>query len=305
MATKNIARSALEGGRHSYNKWERRHSHNEERAQVRDYLNRVLADPENADDEHYDGIRPVHKEFTDKLAPMYRWLEKQVGRSWADVRSEVFHKFDTRTTAGRHITFDHLLNQVIDTQSGFDDRGAMMNPNIDVIKGERKGYYNYGGSAEYYVDENGILCENPNSYKNRRRTRHYLKKVSEQEYINIGAWLRGCIIGQKDGKYYWFVPTDGIWEASWQALDQPAAIVTGTLRYFLRENGPYKVQSTWFYDTPSSFTWTGMSHGDHWEHIETPFSFRQRGELSKEELEIFLGLDEYIRKQILAFGKGR
>jgi hypothetical protein len=54
----------------------------------------------------------VYQGFDDKLGPAYRWLEAQSGRPWNKVRSELFARFDTRTTAGRHIVFDHLLRSV-------------------------------------------------------------------------------------------------------------------------------------------------------------------------------------------------
>lgn len=304
MATKNIARSALEGGRHSYNKWDRRQSNAEERAQARDYIKRVMADPESADDDQFDARRPVYKEFTDKLSPMYRWLEKQVGRSWADVRSEVFDKFDIRTTAGRHIIFDHLLGQVVDTKSGFDRRGNMANPDIEVVHNRSK-YYR-GSYADYYVDENGILCEHPDSYR-KNKNKYKYERVSEQDLVNIAYWLKGNIIGEKGGKLYWFVPTDGIWMASWiEPYNRPPFPGNNKLKYYLLDNGPYKTIHYFTWETtPNGWNWTGMSHGDHWEPIDNPFSFRQRAELSKEEREIFFGLPERIRNEILVFGKGR
>jgi hypothetical protein len=42
-----------------------------------------------------------------------RWLRSQSGRPWDKVRSELFARFDVRTTAGRHIVFDHLLQEVL------------------------------------------------------------------------------------------------------------------------------------------------------------------------------------------------
>ena len=43
---------------------------------------------------------------------MMRWLESQCGRPWSKVYAEVCERFDTRTTAGRHIVHDHLLGSV-------------------------------------------------------------------------------------------------------------------------------------------------------------------------------------------------
>lgn len=305
MATKNIARSALEGGRYGHNKWERRYSHNEERAEARDYCKKVMADPEWADEDFIEDIRPVMKEFTDKLSPMHRWLEKQVGRSWADVRSEVAEKFDTRTTAGRHITYDHLLREVVDTESGFDKFGIMMNPNVDVVRD--RGRYYRGGYANYYVDECGILQEHPGSYKNLKREGYYkYYRVSEDQFRAYGEWLNGNIIGEKDGKYCWFVPTDGIWKASW--LEGPHnPYGGGALKYYLLDSGPYEkeVRLPSSYRPEGYYVVTDKKSGLHWESVEVPFGFRQRGELNKEELKVFMEINPRTREQILAFGKGR
>ena len=48
MSTKDISRSALEGGRHRYNKWERRYSNRQARARVREWLDQVRFDDEAA-----------------------------------------------------------------------------------------------------------------------------------------------------------------------------------------------------------------------------------------------------------------
>lgn len=306
MATKNIARSALEGGRHGYNKWERRYSHNEERTEARDYCRKVTVDPDYAEEDFIDDIRPVMKEFTDKLRPMQRWLAKQVGRSWAEVRSEVAEKFDTRTTAGRHITYDHLLREVVDTESGFDKHGCMMNPNVEVIR-ERGKYYR-GGYADYYVNENGILCEHPDSYRNRKRSGYYqYARLNEAQFDEYGKWLNGCIIGEKDGKYFWYVPTDGIWKASWLEAGYDRLYGNGGLKYYLWDNSAYdketKHPSTLYRD--GFFIISEKKSGGHWEKVDVPFSFRKRAELNKKELETFMEIPRYFREQILAFGKGR
>lgn len=153
MATKNIVKSVLEGGRGSYSKYEKHQSHDEERASIKGYLKRVSQDPESADDDDYDDIRPVHKGFVSKFHPMYRWLEKQVGRKWDDVHSEVFH---IRTTVSRHAIFDYLLSMVNETGSGFDEHGVMIDPNIEVASGGGKKLW-AGEHKFYYVDSEGIL----------------------------------------------------------------------------------------------------------------------------------------------------
>ncbi len=299
MSTKRLQRTVIEGGRG--NTWERRNSHNEERAAARDFCKRVMIDPNYADEEFIEEKHREYKEFRDKLSPMYRWLESQVGRPWADVRSEIFTKFDTRTTAGRHITFDHLLQEIVDTESGFDTRGHMINPNIEVIKGDKK-YWWYRG--EYYVDENGILQGNMEI----RRHRYNWERITDADYQAAEELLNGRIIGEKGGKLHWFIPMDGIWKASWKELDKPFksydSFSSRNLKYYILDNGPYQIMNTTYFGE-SPFNFSGMSHGDHWEPVENPFSFRQRGELTPEEVDCFKSLKSKIKKEILEFGKGR
>ncbi len=49
MATKKLSRTVIEGGRHGYNKYERRNSNAEVRAEERDYIKAVMTDLDLAD----------------------------------------------------------------------------------------------------------------------------------------------------------------------------------------------------------------------------------------------------------------
>ncbi len=298
MSTKRLSRTVIEGGRR--NVWERRASTQDERAEVRDYLNRCESDPDFYDEEAEPERRVVYKEFSDKLNPMERWLAKQVGRVWADVRSEVFERFDVRTTAGRHITFDHLLREVVDTESGFDKYGRMTNPNVEVIASKRNSYVRYYGYNDYYVDENGILCENPNRGKTRRSWRE--PYASLEECAEVSKWLNYRIIGEKDGKLCWFAPTQGIWKAEW-IKDGDYGYGT-KLRYYLRERGEYTVRHKVVHSY-GSFIENLKKSGDHWVEVEVPFSFRQSAALNSNELKYFNGLKARLKRDILSYGKGR
>jgi len=301
MSTKRLSKTAIEGGRRGFNKWERRHSHAEVRAEERDYLKQVMADADLADEVEIGEKRPIMKEFSDKLNPMYRWLESQVGRPWDEVRSEIFTKFDTRTTAGRHITFDHLLRQVTDTQSGFDKRGRMVEPNIPVVShdGRRRSYFSF---ADYYVDQSGILCKAPtHSYGNYER-------ISEIEFRDAEVWLSNCMVMEKEGKLHWLAPTQGLWKATWI---EPGTSYTQyyqhKLGYYVLTNGAFESKyahhPSW--DPNQTYYTVIKKHGDYWESVENPYSFRRRGELSTEEVKYFRSLKKKIRQDILSFSKGR
>lgn len=305
MSTKNLARTVIEGGRYNGNKWDRRYSSAEERIRANAYCKRVAHDPELADEEDIDDRQPIGKGFTDKLAPMYRWLDAQVGRLWGDVRSEVFEKFDTRTTAGRHITFDHLLREVVDTESGFNEYGHIVDPNIPKEDGQGRPSYFYRYN-DYYVDQGGFLRK---TYKHSRRHRYinYAPIATEQEYALASKWLAGRMIKADQGKLHWITANEGIWMASWTDPNVPfQTYPVPELTYYLLDNGHHEEKrSVPLFGNNGFYNITTQVHSDFWNKVEQPFSFRQRGELTQEERSIFKELPRRIRDEILSFTKGR
>lgn len=285
MSTKRLDRTVIEGGRVGTNKEDRRQSSQEDRVRTKQYLHKVKEDPDYWDDSTEPVRTKVNKEFNDKLSPMYRWLDAQIGRPWSEVRSEVFKKFDTRTTAGRHVTFDHLLYSVVDTASGFNTRGEYIPGRVE----------NYVRSQEYYVDHEGILCKTPYEDAGGYVTREEREAVCE--------WLDGRILGKKKGKYYWFIPTDGIWKVQVVSERHPKWLYYGdTIKYCLWDVGEYKVTK---YSEFLKIHYDVKKHGNHWKPIDKPFSFKQRHAISKEDVEFFEKLNPRLQKEILAFGKGR
>ncbi|HTQ05499.1 MAG TPA: hypothetical protein VMI54_16670 [Polyangiaceae bacterium] len=111
MSTKNLARTVIEGGRAPSNGWWRRFSNAQERSAERG-VSGALVRGADADAAVYPRRKPVERAFLDRLGPAERWLAKQVGRPWSKVRSELFARFDARTTAGRHVLYGHLLRDV-------------------------------------------------------------------------------------------------------------------------------------------------------------------------------------------------
>jgi hypothetical protein len=51
------------------------------------------------------------KAFSDHLAPLQRFLDKQVGRPWRTIEGEIRKALDTRTIIGRHL-WDHAKHMV-------------------------------------------------------------------------------------------------------------------------------------------------------------------------------------------------
>lgn len=294
MSKKNLARTAIEGGRHSSNKYERRKSHKYNRIEMKQYLNAVKLDPEHFDEEVEPETVHVYKEFTDKLNPMYRWLDAQVGRPWDEVRSEVFQKFDTRTTAGRHITFDHLLRSIVETNTGWNKYGYNL---WDPDSRERTSFWR---RPDYYVDENGILCR---TKKEKSYFKYYYPNEEEQKII--AEWLAGRMIGEIDGKLYWFAPQEGAWNTLFMDSKNNSKYSYErfkVLKYCLWDFGEVKLHywsetlKWWVEDKKMAWSWIP---------IENPFSFRQRAQLNEEELKFYNSIPYRIKLQILSYTKGR
>jgi hypothetical protein len=172
MSTKNLARTVIEGGRH--NTFQRRQTNANHRCAERQALAREIKSADFGD-VVFPKRDPEPRAFDDKLAPARRWLGRQVGRRWDKVRSDLFQRFDTRTTAGRHILFCHLLTMV--------EVGPVRSP-----------------WRKFEVDASGLL-------------RHYERQASHQRWGPTWvteadhAWLGGRRVGQRGERFYWFEPT--------------------------------------------------------------------------------------------------
>jgi len=189
MATKNLARTAIEGGRVGSNKYDRRASHGEERARQREALSLV----KSRDD--WDDLSPViqrkkvYKEFNDKLSPVYAFLDARVGKSWKKVYAEIRTKFDARTTPGRHILFDHMLREVTGS-------------------GQQEALYRYF-SVGYYIDKQGILRKAKDSKRGHKRMDNKPKPREERKNVNYASlcsWLKGRKVCVKGEKLCWSYP---------------------------------------------------------------------------------------------------
>lgn len=179
MSTKNLARTVIEGGRARYNRFERRHSNAVERTHVHQ-MERALCRAAELDDAVFEPRMVVYRSFHDKLGPAMRWLRSQVGRPWDKVRGELFTRFDTRTTAGRHILFDHLLAEVASEP------------------GSRFSYRPCFG-----VSKHGLL-----QYRERQRrvSTYRMPCLPEPEQV-LRDWLGARRVIARGSRLYWLVPT--------------------------------------------------------------------------------------------------
>jgi NADPH-dependent ferric siderophore reductase len=58
------------------------------------------------------GLHDESKDFTDKLGPLRRWLESQVGRNWDRIYSEIKAVFPNTNKQNHHLIETHLLHEV-------------------------------------------------------------------------------------------------------------------------------------------------------------------------------------------------
>jgi hypothetical protein len=121
MATKNLARTVVEGGRHRYSKLYRKLRNRSERRLRFDLEGDVMHGRERV---------AGSGGFADRLAPLERWLGSHVGHGWSNVYHEFCERFDERTMKGWHVR-DHLLGML------------------------GTGRFSWGGS--FLVDDRGIL----------------------------------------------------------------------------------------------------------------------------------------------------
>lgn len=186
MSKKNLARTAIEGGRRGYNTWERRESNQIERVRTRMMLRAAVRDIEVVERRPLPRRRPVHPVFDDKLNAVYGWIAAQSGRPWNEVRSEVHKKFDSRTTAGRHILYDHILEHV---NYAWHD-----GPYVDT-------QFDYGDHDVVGLD--GVLRHvRGKSYKSRWRGER--PALSEHD---LWSWANGRYVRRVGSVLFWFVPT--------------------------------------------------------------------------------------------------
>ena len=183
MSTKNLARTVIEGGRYFHNAWFRRFSSQVERVRVREHLRALCRDPDTWDATVLPKRQPVPKYFRDNLAPAYRFLSSRAGIPWNESYSLLRRRFDDRTTAGRHILFDHLLDSI-------EYVGEDHHPDRNSRWGR------------FTVDEDGVLQKVNRARRKRRRAAFSLS------CRNAGIGLRSRLswFDSKQGGYSHFPP---------------------------------------------------------------------------------------------------
>lgn len=282
MSTKNIAKTAIEGGRTGHYKRAVARDREERRAEERHFLRAVKLDPEAADGLVVRDEGPLSEvwgdeKFHDKLRPIYRFLSSNVGRPWSKVRSEVFEKFDSRTTAGRHILFDHLLKSV--NESGTD-----------------AGYERH---RNFIVDAYGILREGKTSKFHRYNAP---PPFPDDKRRAVAKWLGARKIGLCGDKLVWFEPSwgaDSI-RAIWGTRDYggPGFNRETELRWvWVDAQGKPQLVSLLWPETKVRLSFVRAKA----ERVASDIRYRQGRLLDKKDAAFFYSLPKMVQERVLDF----
>ena len=134
VATKNLARTVIEGGRSGRSRYEARHETRRERRKVKHLLH---------GDRDFDRVTfPQRGAFelvqNDKVNPAIRWIASNCGRPWRKVFGELVAKFDTRTIPGGHVVFSHMLKVIAEHGTLHADREMFVVDRHGILRRNKK-----------------------------------------------------------------------------------------------------------------------------------------------------------------------
>lgn len=137
---------------------------------------------------------PDRKWFSDRLGPLKRYLQAQVGRPWSKVEGEFLHALDVRTVIGRHL-WDHAR--------------AMVETECEIGRdGRPRSLRGYPVRDLYAHPRTGILLKaKPERIDEARARRTRLDEATE---VRIDARTRAEKV---DGLWFLFVATGRTEEA--------------------------------------------------------------------------------------------
>ncbi len=276
MATRNISRSALEGGRRNYNKYERRQSNSQERARLKVWLSSVDFDSEFSERRAPKARRPVRKEFTDKLAPCWGWLASRCGRPWNSVHSELRKTFDTRKLSSWHIVHQHMLKNISGAGTDWDGYKWI--------------------TQRFVIDEEGILRDRGKDYRNR--TNSYTGPTLGEARESAAG--RAVSHNEKTGEVRWSVPI----AYEWRQCLRPSRCHISTPHEEL-DTTPASCVALY----TESETHRSWKDSDHWRvrgiFHQIPVRWKKGPVFTQEELVWWSSLAPYIQEKLMEDDKIR
>ena len=255
MSTKNLARTAIEIGRHST--WERNQSHRTERARMRTFLAKAKQDPELWDTADPEARPVVWREQQDKLSPVRRYLQSQIGRLWDDVRSEIVKRFNSNTIAGHHILYDHILEHMVSEE-----------------------HHQHNRFPDFVVKADGTLAKG-DGYPWRRHNYRF-ETISDRDRDNFYWWLLDYRIIEIGKEVFWADPQR--W--SWSLCSRRYNPRTGKWYYLGQEGGCIA----------SAHEKRTNTQGKEQLWHRTPNNWRQGKKLSRKERAYWDQLPEYLKQ---------
>ena len=154
------------------------------------------------------------KELNENLRPLIRWLEKQVGRNWDDVYSEICQGLSVRNATSAHVR-DHAEEFVRKDCTIVDGE-------ICDNVGKPLGEYHWGWKEFYVHPESGKLCQLKHAprYKyNRHKDWVPGKDQNHRYYFLEGVWYEITLKPYPVIDSYYFV-WDMVISSEWRELHQ-------------------------------------------------------------------------------------
>jgi hypothetical protein len=149
MATRNLAHTIIEGGRHRQSQKDRVFRNRRLRRARYDEEGNVVGR-----EAHPVGQCLYHH---DRLAPLWRWLRSHLGRPWTKVFQELCREADRRTMKGRHLR-DHVLLEVEKNWQGRRYRGFYVDGHGRLREDPRRDWCRQEGAAESFRESAEALA---------------------------------------------------------------------------------------------------------------------------------------------------
>jgi len=160
---------------------------------------------------------PHRKGFSDRLGPLERYLDKQVGRPWRKVEGEFFKALDTSTVIGKHL-WDHA-RRMVETDVRMTPDGRALGRRGDEVR-------------DLYVHpRTGILRRQKTARRDLHRERQ--DRIAKTEKIVLDAQVTAAKV-----KDLWFLyiaerRTEEVIEVRKDSLGRP--VPTRVLRPVIRK----------------------------------------------------------------------
>ncbi len=143
------------------------------------------------------------KRLAENLAPLKRFIGKQVGRPWNDVHAEIVSRLKSRDPVQQHVlqhVDDYVARRVM-----IDQHGSLINPGRG-----RRGWHGLPWRQPYYVDpRDGVLKESatrwkrlgidPKPWKRREKTDPNIRILEKNRELRCvdGIWYELEFIQEK------------------------------------------------------------------------------------------------------------